>query len=323
MVGMKLQKRYLVSFGVSVLILLFLLTSVDIQQVVSILENANMPYVIFGMFLTLMSISCKVIRWKFFLDAYKLKIKWSDVWSIFLAAHFLANTTPARVGEASRPYFLKRRYKTSYFHLLPTIILERVLDVLILLVYSLVFLLFFYLFASFFIQMALLVITLILLFVILVFFKRSIANYALSIFFRMFGFIRFISKLKPRAKRFIYNFYEGVTKVKSASFVKIIFFTALPWLIESFTFFIAALSLGVNLPMIYCVGFISLAVLGGTLSSLPGGLGSTELILFGFLVFTGLSQPMSLSITLLYRLMTFWTGALLSAFFFLKEINLK
>ena len=83
--------------------------------------------------------------------------------------------------------------------------------------------------------------------------------------------------------------------------------------------FTIASSLGVTVPLLYCLGFTSLAILGGTISFLPGGLGSTEIILFGFFVALGYSEPISLSITLLYRFTTFGMSIFIGILFFLRE----
>jgi uncharacterized membrane protein YbhN (UPF0104 family) len=90
---------------------------------------------------------------------------------------------------------------------------------------------------------------------------------------------------------------------------------------EELTLFTVASSLGVSLPLLLCLGFTSLAVLGGTVSSLPGGLGSTEIILFGFLVMLGYSEPISLSITLLHRFATFGICIIVTSIFFIREVK--
>jgi uncharacterized protein (TIRG00374 family) len=133
--------------------------------------------------------------------------------------------------------------------------------------------------------------------------------------------MRHISKLKPRVKKFVNKFYDGIKNLKTANFSAIIFLTLFAWFIESLILFTIASSLNVTASLLYCLGFTSLAILGGTVSFLPGGLGSTEIILFGFFVMLGYSEPISLSVTLLYRFATFGMTIFVGVIFFLREVK--
>ncbi len=318
---MQFQKKHALSFLISAALLIFLISRVDFQNVFDILKNANLTIFFIAIFLTIFRLSIEPLRWKILLDAYKIKVRLFDVFSSFLASIFVANATPARLGDASRPYFLKRRYKTSFFNVLPAIIVERSIDLIVLLSYSLLFLVMFSSIVSPIILVVLLLTFFIILILILVLFNKSLSNAMINAFFKLFSFIGYISKLKPRVTKFINKFYEGTIVLKSANFPAIILIMALAWFIEALTLFIVASSLGVSVPLLFCLGFTSLAVLGGTISSLPGGLGSTEIILFGFFVMLGFSEPISLSITLLHRFATFGICIFFTSIFFIREVK--
>ena len=138
-----MKKRYVISFLISLAILVYLAYQVDISRVGEIISGADMFFVSLAFVGLIASLSLKIVRWGFFLNLYKKKVKPKDVASSLLASLFIANVTPARIGEVSRPYFLKKKYKTSFFEILPSIIIERFLDLIILLIYSVLFLLFF------------------------------------------------------------------------------------------------------------------------------------------------------------------------------------
>jgi len=315
------QKKHALSFLISAALFIFLFSRVDFQQVFTIVRSANLLLFLAAICLTIISLSIKCFRWGIFLAVYKKKIRMLDIFSSFLASVFVANATPARLGEASRPYFLKRRYKTSFFGVLPAILVERSLDLIVLIIYSLFFLSLFSSMVSTILKAVILFTAFIAVLMIMVFFNKRISNSVTNLFFRAFSFIRQISKMKPRVKKFIGKFYEGTATLKKANFPAIIIITALAWFIESLTLFIVASSLNITVPLLYCIGFTSLAILGGTISSLPGGLGSTELILFSFFVMLGYSEPISLSITLLHRFCTLGIGIFITAIFFFREVK--
>jgi len=315
------QKKHALSFLISVALFIFLFSRVDFQKVFDILKTANLLLFSAAILMTISSLSIKSFRWKLFLNVYKIKLRLFDVFSSFLASVFVANATPARLGEASRPYFLKRRYKTSFFNLLPSVLVERAIDLFILLIYSLIFLILFSSMVSAILLIVLIFASLVIAFMVLIFFNKKISNSVINLMFKALSFVRYVSKLKPRVKKFVNKFYEGTDVLKTANFSKIIFLTALAWFIEALTLFTVASSLNVQVPLLYCLGFTSLAILGGTISSLPGGLGSTEIILFGFFVLLGYSEPISLSITLLHRFSTFGVGIILTAIFFIREVK--
>ena len=95
--------KYVLSFGVSALLFVILFTQVDLDKVISIIEGASLPLVLICVALTVLNMLFKVVRWKFFLDVYTLKVKKIDVVSTYLASLFLGNIVPARIGEISRP----------------------------------------------------------------------------------------------------------------------------------------------------------------------------------------------------------------------------
>ncbi len=315
------QKKHALSFLISAVLLVFLFSRVDFGKVFEILGTANLLLFLAAVGLTIFRLLIEPLRWKVLLDAYKLKVRLFDVYSSFLASIFVANATPARLGDASRPYFLKKRYKTSFFNVLPAILVERGIDLIVLLVYSTLFLVLFSSMVSPILMAVLLLIFLIIVALVLVFFNRRLSNSLINAFFRIFSFIGYVSKLKPKVRKFVGKFYEGTAILKRANFPAIIIITAAAWFIEALTLFTVASSLGVNIPLLFCLGFISLGVLGGIVSSLPGGLGSTEIILFSFLVMIGNSEPISLSITLLHRFSTFGICILFTSIFFVREVK--
>ena len=321
---MRIRKRDILPFLISFGILGVLLYNTDLQQVVETIQGADLVLLLAALVMTFSVMVSRVVRWKLFLDAYKLKIKPIDIASSFLASQFLANFTPARVGEASRPYFLKKRYKVSFFNLLPPVIVERFLDLITLLILSVLFLLFYSRFVSGILQAVLLLTFALLIALILVVLKKSVALKFVNLFFRLFSFIRAIRKMKPKISKMVSNFFLGVQTMKFARLGPIGFITLLSWIFESaiLYFVVLALTGTYDFNFMYAVGFLCLAMLGGVVSSLPGGIGSVEAILFAFFLLIHFSAPLGLSVVLLYRFISFVISTGFFTIFFAREMKL-
>jgi len=318
---MKVKMRNLIPFLVSLAILAVLVYNTNIGQVAAIIASADMSYILLGIIATVSIMLLRAVRWKMFLDAYRLKIKFIDIASSFLASQFLANFTPGRVGEASRPYFLKKRYKVSFFHLLPPVIVERFLDLIVLLILSAIFFIAYSSFASNVLKVVLVLTAVILIVLILVILKKAVAMKLMGLFFKTFSFIKAVRKLKPKINKIASNFFKGVGTLKFARLGPITAITFLTWILESAILYFSVLALvpGANISFIYAIGFLCLAMLGGVVSSLPGGIGSVEAILFAFFLLMHLSAPLSLSIVILYRFVSFFISTIFFTIFFIRE----
>jgi len=315
-----MKKRHVLSFTISLILLLILFSRVDFSEVSSILSRANPLYISLGAICAFAVLGLRLVRWQVFLDAYKLKINKFDSVSSYLASQFLANLTPVRIGEASRAYFLKRRYKTSFFYIIPAVLIERFIDAVVLLSISLAFFAFFSFFVSTALQLMLLITSLMLLAFLVVLIKKSLATWFSKQFFRIFGFIQSVKKVKPGLEKKMDNFYKGLSALKSMKTFQVFTMTGLCYAFEGAILYLVAISLsGPYLPYTFAVGFMALAWIGGTLSTLPGGIGSMEAILFTLLLLIGFTAPLALSITILYRFVSFVLAVSFCSIFFFRE----
>lgn len=311
--------KYIISFAISVALFAILFTQVNIGRVISIISGASIPLVLICILLTALNLLSKVARWKAFLDAYKLKIKRIDVASTYLASLFLGNIIPARVGEISRPYFLKKRYKTSFFYLLPIILVERFLDMIALLIVAGLFLLFFSFFFSDLFKIAMIVTVALIVLAIIIMLKKAWMKKATSSVFRLLSMRKQLKKIDLM----IDKFYIGLKRLKSINITPILLMTVSSLLCEVFILYTAALSLGVQLDIAVAFGFLSLSLLGGTISTLPGGLGSSEVILFALFTLLGVNSNLALSIAVLDRFLSYFMAVLFSFPFFIREVKHK
>jgi len=309
--------KYLLAFGISAFFLALIFSQADLVKVFGILKNASLPLVLACVFLEVINLSFKVTRWKLFLDAYKLKIRRLDLASTYLASLFLGNIIPARIGEVTRPYFLKKRYKTSFFKLLPVVLVERFLDMGTLLVSSMIFLLFFSFFVSTVFQIILMLAFLIILTLMMIMLKKSWMKRAISAILSLLKMKKQLRKIDT----FVDNFYIGLRQLKRMKIFPTLCLTILSFLCEVFTLYLSSLALGLNMGVGIAFGFLSLSLFAGTISSLPGGLGSTEAVLFALLLLMSVSPALAVSIAVLSRFLSYGLSVVFSFPFFLREMK--
>ena len=105
--------------------------------------------------------------------------------------------------------------------------------------------------------------------------------------------------------------------------------TLLAWLLDGLTFYLVLLSFSVNLPvsaifLMSCV--LSLSILIGLLSTLPGGIGGTEVVMVVLLMSMGVEQVIAVSTVILGRFITLGYSMILgyASFLYLsKKIDIK
>ncbi|MEM7817929.1 MAG: flippase-like domain-containing protein, partial [Candidatus Aenigmatarchaeota archaeon] len=102
-------------------------------------------------------------------------------------------------------------------------------------------------------------------------------------------------------KNIVRNFSIGFNQVKRSKFLaRILLFTFLIWIFECFIFLFSSKAVGINLPFsLFALPLIS--ILLGSLTFMPGGLGSIEAILILFLSLLGVPLPQATSAVLIYR----------------------
>lgn len=122
-----------VAIGILFLSLWLAFKDIEWAKMQDVLYNVNYVIALAPIPIVLLSHYVRAYRWKTFLEPVK---KVSSTWNLFSAVMILyaINTITARAGEFVRPYVVSKREKISYSSTFGTIILERVVDVITLIV---------------------------------------------------------------------------------------------------------------------------------------------------------------------------------------------
>lgn len=126
--------RLAAGLAVSVLFGWLALRDVDYREVARIVQQVDLEWLAVGVLLLAVGTAAKASRWRLLFGAAGA-VRWVDLLSAMLIG-FLVNTVlPARLGEVARVYLVSRHAQVEPAHTVSTIVVERVLDVLTLLIF--------------------------------------------------------------------------------------------------------------------------------------------------------------------------------------------
>lgn len=130
---MRSSLRTLVVLALAVGLLALFLYNVDLWRVWSEIAHAQPAWLVLSFATMLANLAIRAYRWQYLLDPLG-KVRFGSAFRA-TAVGFAANTVlPARAGEVIRPYFLARHEHMSATGAFATIILERLLDIVAVLV---------------------------------------------------------------------------------------------------------------------------------------------------------------------------------------------
>jgi uncharacterized protein (TIRG00374 family) len=130
--------KKLFQYGISIAVLgaaiWYLAANIDFASVYDHLTDLRWGWVLLVVPIVMISHVLRTIRWGTMLEPIKTGMSRFNMFSAVMVGYFANNVIPIpRAGEFLRPYALSRREKISFSSLFATIILERLLDVLFLL----------------------------------------------------------------------------------------------------------------------------------------------------------------------------------------------
>ncbi|MCX6818579.1 MAG: flippase-like domain-containing protein [Candidatus Aenigmarchaeota archaeon] len=310
----RIGKRFIL-IGIGLAILFAIIWSAKPAVLFGYLIKSDLSYILLAFTISSVLVVFRVIKWKVLLKG----VGFLEIFPVQLFGMAISNLTPGKIGEPAKALLLKARKGISVSASLPTIIWERVADVVILIILSFaaiqlistgskVFMLSFLSVAAFAFMIVLMLVIL---------YSKRFGMRAIS-FFRGFPVLRKIDK------NFMKTFYKF--RIEKKRLLACFLLTGVPWVMEGVTMYFCFMALGVNTQPLLLSSIIALSVLIGVMSSLPGGLGSTDAVMIILLGLVGVEGSIATAGMLLYRFMTFWYGIFLGGLSFLylsKKIDVK
>lgn len=268
---------------------LFLLK--DINSIKNNFLTFNWIYLLYSLSIIFLSQTVRAIRWHFWIKkiSENIPIKYNFL-SYFSGLALMI--TPGRMGEAIKSIYVKRDYNLSISSTAPLVIIERLYEIIgIVVLSSLSF------YFTKFNTMQILIPFLAVLFIIVITQKKK----ALFFFLNILKKVPLLSRILPNLTESLETFYIMLHFKKLIPYSLISIFAVLLDMIGIFY-----LIIGLNIPLNFAesVLIISSSVLIGFLSFLPGGLIAMEGSFIGFLSVKGIQYSSIIVFLILFRIVS-------------------
>lgn len=285
--------KFWAGVGLSILLLVLFLLTVDVDRMARALSEANYVYLVPGIGLYLVSVLFRTLRWQVLLRHMK-RVNVRRLYPVVVVGYMANNLLPMRLGELVRSIYLGEREGVSKTSALATILVERVLDALTLL--------FFIFVIALFVPMVGLaegfgersgVAWPLLVAAVSIPFLAAFGVLLLFAFFPAGTTTVALALLRPLPRRFeeaignlIAMFLHGLTPLRSPRTLGTLFLLSAPiWLFESSLFFMVGFSFGLDRVYsslgqmaVASVLVTAIANVGSSVPAAPGGIGLFELI---------------------------------------------
>src|SRR5919109_3488213 len=122
---MKNAKRWLPGALVSILLIIAILYFVDLGAMLDAIRNANYGILGIALVIGFLWMAVRAVVWRTLL---RDRASYSDVFWTVGEGYVLNNFLPFRLGEIGRAFLLSRKAELQFMEILPTIVIERAMD---------------------------------------------------------------------------------------------------------------------------------------------------------------------------------------------------
>lgn len=299
-------KRFLVLIGL--ILFAFILSSIDLQKLILILLKANLYFIFPAFVLLFFVLFGKTLKWWLIVRGHGINFSLKDSFYYWCAGFFVSIFTPGRIGDVVRAFYLRKN--TRLITGFSTVVIDRLIDVTLLLFLSFFALLFFaFIFGVEIISFPLIFLIFVI-FIILIFLfsKKKYAVFFLKPFFKLLVPEKFREKLQLNFSLF----YESLNEFKrnKSVLIKAIGVSLFTWFCSISIGYLAAVSLQISLPFYFFWLVIPIITLVELIPVTVSGFGTREATVIFLFSFYSLSSEQAVAFSLLY-----WIIAYLSVIF--------
>ncbi len=311
-----MKKRLIIGLTINLLLLWLVIRKVNFHEFLEAIATAQVKYLIPAFLLTLVVCIFRSIRWRLLFSQVK-EIKTYNLFSVIMVGFLANNLLPARLGDVVMAYLIGKKEDISKSLALGTIFLDRVLDVLTLIV----FLTGTIIINPFPIWVKRIAITgiLLLLFSALVIW---LAVGKKDAFMRILQFCLKLlpSSLETKIHRLFVNFIDGLSVVKKFSILlKTLAVSIIVWSTLSLGVYLLFLSFEFPLSLGAALAVLTIVNLGLIIPSAPGFAGTFQFFCVAALGLFHIRESQALGFAIIYHLSHFLPTTIVGFYFLSKE----
>lgn len=296
MPAFKLLKKILpFAFGLALLALV--VSRVGLGEVTAIVSRADKTLLAFALIVFFFNLVLRGLRWSLTLGKL-VRLRLRHACMTYFSGQIVNEVLPVGTGELTRAQFIKRLSGTSRSKTLAPLMVERTLDVFMLLLFS-----------AFGLRILsgdhpflLAGIAAIIAILLLVLFKPSLAPKLFSAF-SFFAVHPLLSRAHTKGKSVVDSFASSLSSYSKDRklLLSLLSITALIWLIEVASFLLVVRALGLPLSYSDLLPIAAVSWLVGAFSFLPGGIGARDAAFSLLLASAGYPLALGVSASFLYR----------------------
>ena len=329
--------RLWLGIGVSVVFLVFLLWTVEFNDLVRALKEANYLYLAPAVIIYFIGVYFRAARWRYILSPV-CQVSARRLYPVVVMGYAANNVLPARAGELVRAYYLAQRERLSGSAALATIGVERIYDALTLFVITIAATLLLLLLGAFGNLEEVYRNTAIVLAVVagVVLLVGLVAITVIATDSRTMSIVdRIIARLpegvRPRLRNLAFNFIQGLSILSSPRQHGKVFLLSLPvWIAEVAVYLTVAYSFGLQehlgSHLNLALGIVLVTATSNLTAAVPvsiGGIGPFELIAQQTLAILGVGAAVAASYALVVHLVALWLPVNLAGLIFMWRENLS
>jgi glycosyltransferase 2 family protein len=310
---MKDIKRLIPGAIISILLIGAILYFIDFQTLWNAIKTANYKILAGSAFLSFVWLAGRAKVWHTLL---RDKPKYIDTFFAAGEGYLLNALLPFRLGELGRVFLLSRKSGMQFGEILPTIVIERIVD----LAFSAGFLLAalpFVVGGSDSAQIGYTVSVLVILGLIMLYIIARNNKWALDIFHKLSQ--RFPA-LQKFGGSFLESFFNGLSVITDGwLFIRFLFWMALNWFTALIAYYLITLAFFPQAQPVWALLILGFAAFGGAIPGLPGGVGTFEAAVTGALVlFTG-DESTALAVALTARIYNYLNSGVIGGIGLMRE----
>lgn len=283
---------------------------VDMQEVWGNLKKLSLPVIAAVSSLYLLNMFIRTLRWKLII-AQRTGIRFNLVLKALIYGYTLNQLLPLKMGEIGRAEYLNRQTGESRSFLLGTIVVERIMDMFIILM--------FFGFSILFSETVLNNLKSNL-FSVTFFISAFLGGFFL---FLNLGIVKTLAKyLPPKAEQFIGHVIDNLTESVSlfTSYTKVsivLLLSLLVWGLTCFSFYLIIKDLNISVPFYAYFFVVSAGTMGMIIPSTSANVGVYHAVAMGALMIFMVPDIQALAFAIIAHAFDFFPAVLLGAAFFI------
>ena len=268
---LKKNLKTIIGVFISLIALYLFIDAVKFDGLVNEIKKFEILYIFYGLISLSLGYFLRIYRWSFILSKTDQSVSFRKCVAPFMGSIALNNTLPLRAGDILRVLVFPQAINISKTQSLGSILIERLFDISILLLFIVLFVPFAYS-------------DLIILFNLNFPYTSSAWFIALFISAILIISLSFKTKIVFFLKNYLYKFLEQNLYMFTLHKISIVTFsTVLIWIAEAGLFYFILKGLSVDLSFIFSLYIMAIITMGTLIPSSPGYIGT-----FHFIAYTGL-----------------------------------